>query len=224
VILKGELIIDPGLPEKLSQGLFAASGRHDVYIRMSTNAGDILPDDIGSPRPRPQSRRGRWRAVARCRRRDPRLRHGQLAGILGTNSRQILGQSQTSRQNDRPSRGNETSGVSALAANKCHASGGRDPEHRSQLARRSLQCRPARRAVLKHHQFPLRDKHRKILPRARLQRLKDLTGQIIDASDRPDAIRDMVRQEMAAIDRSWEFRVQLCRDLGKQPIEDPTIS
>lgn len=40
---------------------------------------------------------------------------------------------------------------------------------------------------------------------------------------RPDAIRETVRQEMAAIDGKWEFRVQLCRDLDQQPVEDPTV-
>lgn len=50
------------------------------------------------------------------------------------------------------------------------------------------------------------------------------TGQIIDTpSDRPNAIRETVQQEMRSIDGEWEFRVQLCRDLEKQPVEDATV-
>src|ERR1700754_1811028 len=49
-ILAGEMIIEDNLPEELAQGLFAKPGRHKVYLRLSTNAGDILPDDISLPR------------------------------------------------------------------------------------------------------------------------------------------------------------------------------
>jgi len=50
-----------------------------------------------------------------------------------------------------------------------------------------------------------------------------LTGKTIDVDGREDAIRDEVRSEMRTIDAAWEFRVQLCRDLDRQPIEDPTV-
>ena len=49
-LLEGELTIDSDLPAELAQGLFAQGGRHKVLIRLSTNAGDILPDAIGLPR------------------------------------------------------------------------------------------------------------------------------------------------------------------------------
>src|SRR5664279_948547 len=49
-ILEGELIVDNGLSPELAQGLFATPGAHKVFIRMSTTAGDILPDVIGLPR------------------------------------------------------------------------------------------------------------------------------------------------------------------------------
>ena len=44
-----------------------------------------------------------------------------------------------------------------------------------------------------------------------------------DASDNPDAIRQHVKGAMLVTDGIWELRVQLCRDLQKQPIEDPTV-
>ena len=49
-VLDGELTIDAGLPPELAQGLFATPGTHKVLIRLSTNAGDILPDAISLPR------------------------------------------------------------------------------------------------------------------------------------------------------------------------------
>jgi hypothetical protein len=53
--------------------------------------------------------------------------------------------------------------------------------------------------------------------------LTALTGRIVAVDGRQDAIREDVRDEMRGIDAQWEFRVQLCRDPGRQPIEDPTV-
>ena len=49
-ILEGTLTVDEGLPPELAQGLFARPGQHKLYMRISTNAGDILPDAISLPR------------------------------------------------------------------------------------------------------------------------------------------------------------------------------
>ncbi len=49
-ILKGELVVDPGLPPHLAQGLFARPGRHDVIIRLSSAPGDIHSDKLPSLR------------------------------------------------------------------------------------------------------------------------------------------------------------------------------
>ncbi len=48
-ILEGTLTVDTGLPVELAQGLFAKSGEHKVYMRLSTNAGDILPMQCPCP-------------------------------------------------------------------------------------------------------------------------------------------------------------------------------
>ena len=50
-----------------------------------------------------------------------------------------------------------------------------------------------------------------------------LTGRLIDVDGRENAIREEVQAEMRGIDAQWAFRVQLCRDLGRQPVEDPTV-
>jgi hypothetical protein len=50
-----------------------------------------------------------------------------------------------------------------------------------------------------------------------------LTGKTIAVDGREDAIREEVRGEMLGMAAEWEFRVQLCRDLERQPVEDPTI-
>ncbi len=49
-ILQGTLTVASGLPPELAQGMFAKPGEHTVFMRLSTNAGDILPDAISLPR------------------------------------------------------------------------------------------------------------------------------------------------------------------------------
>jgi catalase len=49
-IVVGRLEIAPGLPEHLAQGLFAVPLAHPVILRFSTNPGDLLADNVSSPR------------------------------------------------------------------------------------------------------------------------------------------------------------------------------
>lgn len=49
-LLVGSLEVLPGLSPALAQGAFAAPGRHDVVLRFSTNPGDILDDNVSTPR------------------------------------------------------------------------------------------------------------------------------------------------------------------------------
>ncbi len=49
-VLVGTLEVLPGLPEPLAQGLFAEGGSHPVILRFSTNPGDMLADNVSSPR------------------------------------------------------------------------------------------------------------------------------------------------------------------------------
>jgi ribosomal protein L17 len=46
----GEIEVLDGLPPELAQGLFARPGRYPAILRLSTNRGDILDDDISVPR------------------------------------------------------------------------------------------------------------------------------------------------------------------------------
>ncbi len=48
-VLKGQLIVDDGLPAHLAQGLFARPGAYDLIIRLSSAPGDILSDKAPAP-------------------------------------------------------------------------------------------------------------------------------------------------------------------------------
>ena len=49
-VLVGTLEVLPNLPEPLAQGLFAAAGSYPAIMRFSTNPGDMLADNVSSPR------------------------------------------------------------------------------------------------------------------------------------------------------------------------------
>ena len=49
-LLVGELSVLDGLPPAYAQGLFAQAGRYPAVIRLSTTPGDILSDDVSTPR------------------------------------------------------------------------------------------------------------------------------------------------------------------------------
>jgi hypothetical protein len=53
-----------------------------------------------------------------------------------------------------------------------------------------------------------------------LQALKDAP---VDLHDRPDGLRDAVREHFATLGGQWELRVQLCTNLDDMPIEDATV-
>lgn len=43
-LLKGELIVEDGLPLQLAQGLFSQPGRYEVLVRMAQAPGELLDD------------------------------------------------------------------------------------------------------------------------------------------------------------------------------------
>ena len=49
-VLVGTLAVLPNLPESLAQGLFAEPKNYPVVMRFSTNPGDLLADNVSSPR------------------------------------------------------------------------------------------------------------------------------------------------------------------------------
>ena len=49
-IINGELTVLPGLSEQLAQGVFGKPGVYPVVMRLSTTPGDILDDNVSTPR------------------------------------------------------------------------------------------------------------------------------------------------------------------------------
>lgn len=224
-IARGTLRVHDGLPPELAQGLFAAPGEHEAIFRLSTNAGDILDDSIDLPR-------------------------GLALKVLAVDGQRLPGSEGDTTQDfvmvNGPAFAAKTpkaflSNLKMLARTTDKAEGGK--KLLSSLFRAAesvIEAVGGQSATLStlggakpvhplgatyYSQTPYRygDYIAKfsLVPVSAV--LKDLADATIDATGRPDAIRDNVREGLIEQGGTWELQVQLCTDLDAMPIEDPTV-
>ncbi len=223
-VLAATFTVHDGLPPELAQGLFAEPGEHKAYLRLSTNAGDVLPDVIGLPR-------GLALKVLD-------VQGERLPGAEGTGQDFVMVngkvfQNKTADQfltnlKALAKTTDKIEGVKKAASavfgglNKALTAVGVESPKLAALGG-APNVDPLGETYYSVTPFRYGGHIAKfsLAPAAPAQ--KALTGREIDAHDRPDAIRETVRSQMRGLDAVWEFRVQLCRDLAKQPVEDSTV-
>lgn len=223
-ILEGELRIDENLSPELAQGLFATAGRHRVLMRLSTNAGDILPDVISLPRGlalKVLDVAGERLPGAEGRTQDFIFVNGKI--FQARNAESFLGNLKllagtTDRlEGIKKAASTVLRGVNAALG----AVGAQNPKIGSLGGAPNVD--PLGEVYYSVTPFRYGDHIAKFSLAPIAPALTALAGSRIDASGRPDAIRETVQEEMRGIDGLWEFRVQLARDLERQPVEDPTV-
>lgn len=223
-LLEGTLTVADGLPPELAQGLFATPGDHKVFMRLSTNAGDILPDAVSLPRglalkvldvpgerlPSAEGTTQNFIMVNGPVFQAPNAKTflGSLKMLAGTTDRGEGLKVAASTVLRGINKALQTVGVESPTVNALGGAPNVDP-----LGETYYSVTPFRYGdyIAKFSIVPVSPG------------LTALTGTQIDASGRPNAIRETVQAEMADQDGTWAFRVQLCRDLERQPIEDPTV-
>lgn len=223
-ILRGRLTVKDGLPAELAQGLFSRANTYDVYMRLSTNAGDLLPDAVSLPRglalkilgtegPRLPGAAGSAQdfimvngPVFQAKTAEQFL--GSLKLIAKTTDRLEGTKKALSGVLQTVNTALESVGVSSTTIQALGGAPNVDP-----LGETYFSVTPFRYGdfVAKFRLKPVSSS------------LTNLTGRIIDTSEDENAIRATVRQEMRKIAGTWEFQVQLCRDLHAQPVEDPSV-
>ncbi len=223
-ILVGEMIVDDGLAPELAQGLFATAGKHQVYMRLSTNAGDILPDDISLPRGlalKVLDVSGERLPDADGTTQDFVMVNGPV--FQAPTADKFLGNLKLlARTTDRLEGTKQTLSALLRSVNSALGAVGIESAAVNSLGG-APNVDPLGETYYSTTPFRYGEHIAKFSIAPVSPSLTEHTGQIIDATDRPNAIRETVQQEMRAIDGVWEFRVQLCRDLDKQPVEDPTV-
>jgi len=223
-ILKAKMIVRDNLPAELAQGLFSRSGNYDVYMRMSTNAGDILPDAIALPRGlamKVVGVEGPRLSDAAGSTQDFVMVNGPV--FQAPNAEKFLGNlKMLAKITDRMegtkevlssvlqtvNKGLEAVGISSPAVQSLGGAPNVDP-----LGETYFSVTPFRYGdyVAKFRLKPVS------------VGLTELMGREIDTSVSENAIRETVQAEMRDIRAQWEFQVQLCRNIEDQPIEDPTV-
>ena len=223
-ILEGRMVVAGGLPPELAQGLFARPGEYTVYMRISTNAGDILEDAISLPRGlalKVLDVEGERLPGAEGTTQDFVMVNGPV--FQARTADQFLGNLKLlAKTTDRLEGTKKVMSTVLRGVNTAlTAVGIESPKVQSLGGAPNID--PLGESYYSVTPFRYGDYIAKfsVVPVApALLALKDT---VIDATDRPDAIRETVQSEMRAIDGIWELRVQLCRDLERQPVEDPTV-
>lgn len=225
-ILSGELKIAGDLPPELAQGLFAAPSRHRVLMRFSTNPGDILDDSVSAPR-------------------------GLALKILDVEGERLPDSGDETTQNlilvnapafAAPDAKAFLGSLKQLAATTDKAEGAKKLLSAALRGVESaLEAVGGKSAMLStmggapithplgdsyYSQVPFRygDHIAKFALVPVSANLTRLTGDKVNTSDRPDALREVIREEIIEQGGTWELRVQLNTDLEAMPIEDASVA
>ncbi|MET0270939.1 MAG: catalase family protein [Sphingomonas sp.] len=223
-VLEGELTVMDGLSPELAQGLFAKAGTHRVYLRLSTNAGDILPDAISLPRGlalKVLDVEGARLPGSEGTAQDFVMVNGKV--FQAKTADKFLGNlKMLAKTTDRLEGAKKVLSATLRGVNKALEAVGVDSAAIKTLGG-APNVEPLGETYYSTTPFRYGDHLAKFSIAPIAPDMIALTGHEIDVDGRENAIREDVRREMAGMDAEWAFRVQLCRDLDKQPVEDATV-
>ena len=224
-LLVGELRIPAGLAPALAQGIFARPGMLPVVMRLSTTPGDILPDDVSTPR-------------------------AMAIKIIGVDGERLPGTEGDVTQDfvlvngpafNKPDAKSFAGSLKLLAATTDKAEGSKQV---LSAALRGLEKiveavggKSATLTALGGHpetnplgetyysQVPVLfgDYFGKICVRPVSPELKALYKEPVELKHRPDGLREAVAAYFEEQGGEWELCVQLCTDIGKMPVEDASV-
>ena len=224
-IARGRLTVAAGLPPELAQGLFATPGDYEAVLRISTNAGDILPDSIGLPRGLA------LKVIGVAGERLPGSEADTTQDFIMVNGPVFTAPDAAAflknlkllaKTTDRLETGKKAvSAVLRTVETGLEALGHPSPAlqqlggapHVHPLGETYYSQTPYRYGayMAKVALFPVSPA------------LTRLTGAMVAIGDDPDAIRAAVRRDLMAEGGTWELRIQLNTDLDAMPIEDPRV-
>ncbi|MFC3169053.1 catalase family protein [Paracoccus fontiphilus] len=223
-IIRGELEILPGLSPELAQGLFAKPGRHPAILRISTNPGDLLHDGISVPRGvalKIMGVEGERLDGAEGRTQDFIFVNGPVfsAPDPATFLKSLKLLARTTDRAEWAKRG--LSAVLRGAEKAVEAVGGESATLKTLGGAPNVH--PLGETYYTQTPFRHGDHIAKLSLEPASDTLTRHRGEIIDTRGRPDALRETMAADMQAGDAVWNLRVQLCRDLDRMPVEDPSV-
>ncbi|GAA0750847.1 catalase [Sphingomonas sp. ABOLD] len=224
-LARGTFTIADELPLELAQGMFATPGSHEAILRFSTNAGDILDDSIRLPR-------------------------GVALKVLGVEGERLPGSEGDTTQDfvmvnapafAAPDAKKFLGNLRLLAGTTDKAEGAKKllsavlrsfeatieaVGGKSALLSSLGGARPVHPLGATYYsQTPYRyGDHIAKFQLVPVSGIQDFADATINATGRPDAMREAVNELLAEQGGTWELRVQLCTDLEKMPVEDASVA
>lgn len=224
-VVRGKVTVLPGLPPDLARGLFGKPGEYNAVMRFSTLPGDILDDAVSTPR---------GLAVKIIGVDGPRLPGSESdttqdfvlvngPAFSAPAAEAFLGSLKTVvRTTDRVEGLKKVVSAVARATESLLEAFG----HKSPLVL-TLGGQPLTSILGEtfYSQAPVLygEYVAKIAVAPVAPRLTALTGQHVDTSGKPNALRQSVEEFFDVDGGEWEIRVQLCTDLDTMPIEDASV-
>lgn len=224
-LLVGELTVEAGLPDAYAQGLFAQPGTYPVVMRLSTTPGDVLADDISTPR-------GMGIKVVGVE--GPRVggsEHDVTQDFVlvngpvfsAPNARTFLGGAQllAATTDKAPNLKRLFSAVARGAEQALEAVGG------DSVTLKALGGHPETHPLGETYYSQVPILYGRYMAKVQVApvapALAALAGSHVDLKGRPDGLRDAVVEHFASEGGEWELRVQLCTDIDRMPIEDASV-
>ncbi|MFC5547104.1 catalase family protein [Massilia aerilata] len=224
-LLVGELSVLEGLPPAYAQGLFAQPGSYPVVLRLSTTPGDILSDDVSTPRGMALKVVGvpgvRVDGSEGDATQDFVMVNGPV--FAAPTARKFAGNAKllASTTDKAPNLKRLFSAVARGAEKAIEAVGGES------ATLKSLGGHPETNPLGETYfsQVPILygDYMAKVSVAPVSSSLTALKDAPVDLKDKPDGLRDAVVEYFSAQGGEWELRIQLCTDLDKMPIEDASV-
>lgn len=224
-VAKGTFTVMDGLPPELAQGLFAQAGAHEAYIRMSTNAGDILHDNIHLPR---------GFALKVCGVEGERMpgADGSTQDFIFLNAPAFPAPNAqafaknldlTSRTTDKAEWLKKIAADTFKLTNDARQALGLGPAPSLAALGGVPHSEPLSLEYFSTTPFRYGDYVAKFMLRPAAGWMKALDGATVEIGDDRDGLRHHVREQMMRNDAEWDFCVQLLRDPRKQPVEDSSV-
>jgi hypothetical protein len=225
-LLEGEMRVLDDLPPEYAQGIFATGRTYQTLLRISTNAGDPLPDTIS-------------------------LQRGIAIKVLGVEGERLEGSEDASTQDFVLANGVAfpVPGPKPFVMNLKMLAATTDKIETTKKAisavfrtmEKGLEAVGGESALLQQlggypnthplgeryfSQVPIRygDYMAKVALVPLSPNFKALEGEEVDITGRDDALREEIAGVLAGQEGEWEVRIQLCRDLEKNPIEDASVA
>ena len=224
-IARGTLTVKDGLPAELAQGLFATPGKYEAVLRISTQPGDILDDSVNSPRGLALKVLGvggkRLPGSEGDATQDFILVNGPIFGAPDS-AKFLANLKMLAKTTDRMEGVKKAmSAVLQPIETALEAVGLGSPT--IQQLGGAAPVHPLGETYFSQTAYRYGDYIAKFAAFPMSAGLTGLTGSHVTTTGRPDAIRETMNQELIEHGGTWELRVQLCRDLDKQPVEDSTV-